>query len=79
MTLGSARRQRGRVPAEMTGFAGRGVGLYRVRTRLENARPVTPVGPGGVGRTRPARRAAAQASAEYEHGVRFCRTVGTGE
>ena len=64
-----ARRYRGRLPAEVTGFVGRGNELAWLATLLGSARLVTVVGPGGVGKTRVALRAAARAADDYPDGV----------
>jgi predicted ATPase/DNA-binding CsgD family transcriptional regulator len=49
---------RGNLPAEVTSFIGRRRQLQEVKTALTGARVVTLVGPGGVGKTRLALRAA---------------------
>lgn len=64
-----ARRQRGRLPAEVTGFVGRQHELARISALLGSARLVTVVGPGGVGKTRIALRAAASLAGGYPDGV----------
>jgi predicted ATPase/DNA-binding CsgD family transcriptional regulator len=51
-------RRRGNLPAEATSFVGRRRELAEVRTRLAGTRMVSLVGPGGVGKTRVAVRAA---------------------
>jgi predicted ATPase/DNA-binding CsgD family transcriptional regulator len=51
-------RRLGNLPAETTSFIGRRRELGEVRTRLAGARLVSLVGPGGVGKTRLALRAA---------------------
>jgi predicted ATPase/DNA-binding CsgD family transcriptional regulator len=51
-------RRRGNLPAEATSFVGRRRELAEVRTRLAGTRLVSLVGPGGVGKTRVAVRAA---------------------
>ena len=58
-----------RLPAEPTGFVGREAELARVSALLDSARLVTIVGPGGVGKTRLALRAAARAGDRYPGGV----------
>jgi non-specific serine/threonine protein kinase len=62
-------RRTGELPAEATGFVGRRAELARLAGLLESARLVTVTGPGGVGKTRVALRAAALASAGYRDGV----------
>jgi non-specific serine/threonine protein kinase len=62
-------RQRGQLPAEVTGFIGRRAELARVAALLQSARLVTITGLGGVGKTRVALRAAAQAAGDYPDGI----------
>lgn len=62
-------RSEGNLPAETTTFIGRESMLRRTRKLLENARLVTLTGPGGVGKTRLALRAAAEASWAFPHGA----------
>ena len=69
MTLGLMHRRTGELPAEVTGFVGRRAELARLAGLLETARLITVTGPGGVGKTRVALRAAALASAGYRDGV----------
>src|ERR671921_10943 len=52
------RSRLGNVPAEATSFVGRRRELAEVRRALVAARLISPVGPGGVGKTRLAVRAA---------------------
>ena len=59
----------GRLRAELTEFVGRRAELARVRAALEDARLVTLAGPGGIGKTRLALRAAAGAERVFRHGV----------
>jgi predicted ATPase/DNA-binding CsgD family transcriptional regulator len=65
----SAQRQRSRLPAEVTSFIGRRAELARIAALLDSARLVTVTGPGGVGKTRVALRAAAQAADNYRDGT----------
>ncbi|HEY6792342.1 MAG TPA: LuxR family transcriptional regulator, partial [Trebonia sp.] len=65
----SAQRQRSQLPAEITGFIGRTAELTRITALLDSARLVTVTGPGGVGKTRIALRAAAQAAGNYRDGT----------
>src|SRR5512146_1290071 len=65
----SAQRQRSQLPAEVTGFIGRKTELARVVALLDSSRLVTVVGPGGVGKTRVALRAARQVADGYSDGV----------
>jgi predicted ATPase len=69
MTLGLIRRRPGELPAEVTGFVGRQLELARLGDLLRTARLVTVIGPGGVGKTRAALRAAAHASGQFADGV----------
>jgi predicted ATPase/DNA-binding CsgD family transcriptional regulator len=64
-------REHGRLPAETTGFVGREAELARLDSLLASARLVTVTGPGGVGKTRLAVRAAAQAAARFPDGARI--------
>ena len=59
MTRGLIRRDPGELPAEVTGFVGRQRELAVLDGLLGTARLVTVTGPGGVGKTRVALRAAA--------------------
>jgi predicted ATPase/DNA-binding CsgD family transcriptional regulator len=71
MLVGNATEEAGRLPSEAYDFIGRAAELCRVDTLLGSNRLVTVVGPGGVGKTRVARRAAEQAAAGYRDGVCF--------
>ncbi|MCX2932023.1 protein kinase [Mycobacterium sp. CVI_P3] len=68
-----ARRVHGSLPAEITSFIGRDVELGQLARLLASSRMVTLIGLGGVGKTRLARRAAAQAQAQgdFPDGVRM--------
>jgi predicted ATPase/DNA-binding CsgD family transcriptional regulator len=61
MSVARLNRQRGRLPVEVTGFVGREAELAMLGGLLERARLITVTGPGGVGKTRVALRAAALA------------------
>src|SRR5262245_13269514 len=61
----------GNLPAEATSFIGRRRELAEVRTRLAAARLVSLVGPGGVGKTRVAIRAAADVQRAFPGGAWF--------
>ncbi|OIV37688.1 hypothetical protein BIV57_09675 [Mangrovactinospora gilvigrisea] len=63
MTVGAFRRRPGELPRELNGFVGRTAELGRMEQLLESRDLVTVVGPGGVGKTRLALRAAAPAAA----------------
>ena len=69
MTFGLIRRRPGELPVEVTGFVGRGRELAELADLLRTARLVTVIGPGGVGKTRVALRAAAQAADQFADGV----------
>jgi predicted ATPase/DNA-binding CsgD family transcriptional regulator len=56
-----ARQRRWQLPADVSGFVGRSSELAQLAGLLESARLVTIAGPGGVGKTRLALRAAADA------------------
>src|ERR1700728_1619089 len=57
------------LPAETNEFVGRTAELRHIDGLLRDTRLVTLVGPGGVGKTRVALRAAAAAAARYPDGV----------
>src|SRR5258707_958849 len=59
----------GNIPAEQKGFIGRHQELSALQRMLLTARLVTLTGPGGVGKTRPALRAAAEAAAAFPDGA----------
>ncbi|WP_037606474.1 ATP-binding protein [Streptacidiphilus rugosus] len=59
----------GNLPAEITGFVGRRVELAAAQRLLRASRLVTVVGPGGVGKSRLALRAAAGAADRFADGV----------
>jgi predicted ATPase len=59
----------GNLPAETTSFVGRRREQAEIRTKLTSARLVSLVGPGGVGKTRLALRAAADLSRGFRHGA----------
>src|ERR1700722_13932369 len=71
MLVGNPTEEAGRHPSETNDFIGRAAELCRVATLLRGSRLVTLVGPGGVGKTRVARRAMEQAAAGYRDGVVF--------
>src|SRR5919106_2742118 len=62
-------RRRGNLPAEATSFVGRRRELAEVRTRLAGTRLVSLVGPGGVGKTRVAVRAATDLQRGFADGA----------
>jgi predicted ATPase/DNA-binding CsgD family transcriptional regulator len=69
MLVGDNTRQQGQLPVETTGFVGREAELARLSTLLEHARLITVTGPGGVGKSRLALRAAATAAPGFADGV----------
>ncbi|MEV7287728.1 LuxR C-terminal-related transcriptional regulator [Streptomyces sp. NPDC093252] len=71
MGFGFGQRRGGQLPVELTSFVGRGAELAQLRTALEQSRLVTLVGPGGVGKSRTALRAAGAAAPRYPDGVRL--------
>ena len=62
-------RRPGNLPAEATSFVGRRRELAEVRKKLAEARLVSLVGPGGVGKTRLAIRAAADLGRGFRDGA----------
>jgi len=62
-------RRSGNIPAEATSFVGRRRELAEVRTKLTEARLVSLVGPGGVGKTRLAIRAATDLGRGFRDGA----------
>ena len=69
MAAGTTDRISSTLPTQATGFVGRRRELVRLEGALRAARLVTVTGVGGVGKTRLAVQAAAQASARYPDGV----------
>ncbi|MGH3494145.1 MAG: ATP-binding protein, partial [Sciscionella sp.] len=59
----------GRIPAEMNQFVGRATELRHIDELLRDARLITLVGVGGVGKTRVALRAAQTAAPRYSDGI----------
>ncbi len=70
------RAPRGRLPAESTSFVGRRRILAEVKAALAGTRLLTLVGPGGVGKTRLALRAAADLKRTVRDGVWFIDLAG---
>jgi predicted ATPase len=62
-------RRPGNLPAEVTSFVGRHHELSKIRSKLTQARLVSLVGPGGVGKTRTALRAAASLQRGFRDGA----------
>jgi predicted ATPase/DNA-binding CsgD family transcriptional regulator len=71
MLVGQAPGQHGQLPQETDEFVGREAELEVIAELLGEARLLTLVGPGGVGKTRVAVRAATAAAAHYASGVCF--------
>ncbi|MGW0687603.1 helix-turn-helix transcriptional regulator [Streptomyces sp. NPDC002754] len=71
MNPSPTRRTPGDLPAETTSFVGRRRELGQVADVLTRARLVTLTGPGGVGKTRTAVRAARELRGTYPDGVRL--------
>ncbi|WP_306324189.1 MULTISPECIES: LuxR C-terminal-related transcriptional regulator [unclassified Streptomyces] len=69
MGFGFGQRRGGQLPVEVTTFVGRAAELAEVRAGFERSRLVTLVGPGGVGKSRTALRAAAGAAERFPDGV----------
>src|SRR5260370_9447814 len=69
MSLVLTRHRLGELPAEGTGFVGRHRELAELAGLLRVARLVTVTGPGGVGKTRVALRAASQLAGEFADGA----------
>ncbi|MGW2225347.1 LuxR C-terminal-related transcriptional regulator [Streptomyces formicae] len=69
MGFGFGQRRGGQLPAELTSFVGRVDELTQVRAAFAYARLVTLVGPGGVGKSRTALRAAAGLGERFPDGV----------
>ncbi|WP_329342899.1 LuxR C-terminal-related transcriptional regulator [Streptomyces sp. NBC_00663] len=72
----SSWRRPGHLPAELTSFVGRDDELAQLAQLFRRARLVTLVGPGGVGKTRLALRAAAQAAPTLADGIRLAELSG---
>ncbi|MFJ3640234.1 ATP-binding protein [Streptomyces sp. NPDC090108] len=64
------------MPAELTSFVGRAGELATIREMLGQARLLTLVGPGGVGKSRLALRAVADAADGFPDGVRLAELSG---
>jgi non-specific serine/threonine protein kinase len=71
MLVGQAPGQHGQLPQETDEFIGRDSELDVIAALLDDARLLTLVGPGGVGKTRVAVRAATAAAARYANGTCF--------
>ena len=71
MAAATSYRWPGTLPQETSGFVGRRAELARVGALLRRSRLVTVTGPGGVGKTRLAVRAACEAAGEFADGTAF--------
>ncbi|MBD0842218.1 helix-turn-helix transcriptional regulator [Streptomyces sp. TRM68416] len=71
MGFGFGQRRGGQLPVELTSFVGRADELDLIRAALGRSRLVTLVGPGGVGKSRTALRAAGLAAERFADGVRL--------
>ena len=71
-----AGRRRRQLPAELSAFVGRTDELAALAGLLRRGRHVTVTGPGGVGKTRLALRAAADAANRYADGTRLVELSG---
>ena len=69
MSVAHNTRQQGRLPHETTSFVGREAEVAQLSALLARSRLITVTGPGGVGKTRLALRAAAAATAGFADGV----------
>ncbi|MDQ0989234.1 LuxR C-terminal-related transcriptional regulator [Streptomyces sp. V3I7] len=69
MGFGFGQQRGGRLPAEQSSFVGRAEEIARIRRALEQGRSVTLVGPGGVGKSRTALRAARTLQERYPDGA----------
>jgi predicted ATPase/DNA-binding CsgD family transcriptional regulator len=79
LTLNSSapgQRRLGELPMEITGFVGRQRELAELTALLGTARLVTVSGPGGVGKTRVALRAAAQVAGQFSGGIQLVELSG---
>jgi non-specific serine/threonine protein kinase len=61
----------GRLPVELSSFVGRSVELSEIRRLLQAAHAITLTGPGGIGKTRLAVRAARKLARHFPDGVAF--------
>ena len=68
-TMARPRKRSGNLPAETTSFVGRRRELAEIRKKLSTSRLVSLVGPGGVGKTRLALRAAADLARGFADGA----------
>ncbi|MDV9178439.1 LuxR family transcriptional regulator, partial [Streptomyces sp. W16] len=71
MGYGFGQRRGGQLPVELTSFVGRIGELAALHAELARSRLVTLVGPGGVGKSRTALRAARAVTDRFADGVRL--------
>ena len=71
MATGTPYHAQGTLPPQTSGFVGREAELARARELLRQSRLVTVTGPGGVGKTRLAVRAAGEAAGGFRDGAHF--------
>ncbi|MEU6373636.1 LuxR C-terminal-related transcriptional regulator [Streptomyces sp. NPDC046909] len=71
MTFGFGQRRGGQLPVDLTSFVGRTDELALIDDALDRSRLVTLVGPGGVGKSRTALRAAGGMADRFADGVRL--------
>src|ERR1700741_3046354 len=71
MATGTSYRTPGTLPSQTSGFVGREAELARAGELLRQSRLVTITGPGGVGKTRLAVRAAVEAEGGFRDGAHF--------
>jgi predicted ATPase len=76
MATGTSYRPPGTLPPQTSGFVGRVADLGRARRLLRESRLVTVTGPGGVGKTRLAVRAAGEAADGFRDGVHLVELSG---
>jgi predicted ATPase len=76
MATGTSYRTPGTLPPPTSGFVGRVADLSRARRLLRESRLVTVTGPGGVGKTRLAVRAAGEAADGFRDGVHLVELSG---
>src|SRR5437588_4789090 len=72
-------RRAGNLPAETTSFIGRRLELAEIRKKLASARLVSLVGPGGVGKTRLAIRAASALGRSFSGGAWLVELADVGD
>ncbi|MFB7497561.1 NB-ARC domain-containing protein [Streptomyces sp. NPDC056161] len=76
MGFGFGKQRGGQLPAEQSSFVGRAEEVAQVRRALDQGRLVTLVGPGGVGKSRTAQRAARTVADRFPDGVWWAELSG---